>query len=58
MTDVIMSFKTSEEMRDQIKELAAKRDMSASQIIRGALKKYIQEVDRNVQQSKSGLCDN
>lgn len=47
MTDVIMSFKTSEEMRDQIKELAAKRDMSASQIIREALRKYIQEVDRN-----------
>ena len=43
MTDVIMSFKTSEEMRDQIKELAAKRDMSASQIIREALRQYIQK---------------
>lgn len=47
MKDVIVSFKTTEGMRDQLKEIAGNKDIPVSQIIREAIKKYIQEVEKN-----------
>ena len=47
MKDCKITFKTTESMRDQLKELAAKRDVAVSQIIREALKEYFQEVDED-----------
>lgn len=46
MKDVVLSFKVTETMRDQIKEIATKKDIPVSQLIREAIKKYIiQEVE-------------
>ena len=47
MKDVVISFKAEDDIRDRLKELAAKRDVSVSQIIREALKLYFQEVVNN-----------
>lgn len=44
MKDVVLSFKVTETMRDQIKEIATKKDIPVSQLIREAIKLYIQEV--------------
>lgn len=40
-----MTFKTDEAMRDQLKRLAAKRDIPVSIIIREAIKRYLMEVE-------------
>lgn len=44
MKYVIMSFKTDDETKQKLQELAHKKDMSVSAIIREAVKNYIQEV--------------
>lgn len=46
MKDVTMAFRINEAERDQVKALAAKRDVPMSQIIREAIKKYIQEEEK------------
>lgn len=45
MKAIVMSFKTDEAMRDQLKRLAEKRDLPVSIIIREAIKKYLTEVE-------------
>ena len=44
MKDVVLSFKVTETMRDQIKEIVIEKDIPVSQLIREAIKLYIQEV--------------
>lgn len=43
MKDTNITFKLSSAEKEAIKALAAKKDISASQLIREAIKKYIQE---------------
>ena len=43
MKDTNITFKLSEADKEQIKALAAKLDIPMSQLIRDAIKKYIQE---------------
>ncbi len=43
MKDANITFKLSESEKEKIKALAAKKDVPMSQIIRDAIKKYIQE---------------
>lgn len=45
MKDIVMTFKVTETMRDQIKTLAAEKDIPVSQLIREAIKLYFQEVE-------------
>ena len=46
MNGSVMSFKISDDMRDKLKDLAAKRDVPVSQLIREAIKYYlVQEVE-------------
>ena len=47
MKDVVISFKAEEDIRDRLKELAAKRDVPVSQIIRDAIKQYFKEAENN-----------
>lgn len=46
MKDVVLSFKVTETMRDQIKEIAAQKDIPVSQLIREAIKLYIIQEDK------------
>ena len=43
MKDIVITFKASESFRDQMKAYAAKKDIPVSQLIREAVRFYIQE---------------
>lgn len=47
MKDIVITFKVNESLRDQMKEIASQKDIPVSQLIREAIKKYIQEVEKN-----------
>lgn len=48
MKDIVITFKVDEEMKEQMKECAKKKDISVSQMIREAIRKYMQEAnDKN-----------
>lgn len=42
MKDIVISFKVDEEMRNALKELASKRDVTVSQIIREFIRKGLE----------------
>jgi predicted DNA binding CopG/RHH family protein len=46
MKDTNITFKLSEAEKERIKALAARKDIPMSQLIREAVKKYIQEEDK------------
>lgn len=48
MKDIVITFKVDEEMKEQMKECAKKKDIPVSQMIREAIRKYMQEAnDKN-----------
>lgn len=43
MKDIVITFKVDEQMKEQMKECAKKKDIPVSQMIREAVRKYIEE---------------
>ena len=46
MKDTTITFRLSEQEKEQIVALAARKDIPFSQLIREAIRKYIQEEDK------------
>lgn len=48
MKDIVITFKVDEEMKEQMKIYAKNKDIPVSQMIREAIRKYMQETnDKN-----------
>ena len=48
MKDIVITFKVDEEMKEQMKICAKNKDIPVSQMIREAIRKYMQEAnDKN-----------
>ena len=58
MKDTTITFRLSEQEKEQIVALAARKDIPFSQLIREAIRKYIQEEDKSNANNSAKLENN